>query len=93
MDRILLLSLYLLSINLLSFLAFGRDKRLAQNGARRIPEFRLLLFAALGGAAGAWLGMKRFHHKTKKPMFRILVPLLLILQLALPVAALIRRFL
>ena len=88
-----LLILYLLLSNLITCLTFGRDKRLARSGGRRVPEFRLLLLAALGGAAGAWLGMRRFHHKTQKPLFRILVPLLLLLQLALPVAAVIRRFL
>lgn len=77
------LGLYLSVVNLVAFLAFGRDKRLAQQGLRRIPEARLLLWAALGGALGAWLGMRRFHHKTRKPLFRILVPLLLLLHIGL----------
>lgn len=89
----IVLLLYLLLINLITYLTFGHDKRQARMGGRRVPEFRLLLLAALGGAAGAWLGMRRFRHKTQKPMFRILVPLLLLLQLALPVAAVLRRFL
>ena len=80
---LLIAALYALFINFFCFLAFGRDKRLARLGGRRIPEFRLLLYASLGGAAGAWLGMRVFHHKTRKPLFRILVPLLLALQRAL----------
>ena len=75
--------LYLLGVNLLAFFAFGRDKHLAQRGLRRIPEARLLLYAALGGSLGALLGMRRFHHKTKKPLFRFLVPLLLLLHIGL----------
>lgn len=85
------LPLYLLSVNLLTLFLFHRDKRLAQLGGRRIPEFRLLLFAALGGAAGAWVGMRVFRHKTRKPLFTILVPLLFFLQLALGIMALLQR--
>ena len=75
-----LCGLYLLGINLLAFLAFGRDKALARQGSFRIPEARLLLYAALGGSAGAWLGMRRFHHKTKKWRFRIAIPALFLVQ-------------
>lgn len=81
------LGLYLAAVNLLAFRAFGRDKRLAQRGLRRVPEMRLLLYAALGGALGAWAGMRYFRHKTKKSLFRLLVPLLLLLHLALGMAA------
>ena len=75
-----LCALYLLGINLLAFLAFGRDKSLARQGRFRIPEARLLLYAVLGGSAGAWLGMRRFHHKTKKWRFRIAIPALFLVQ-------------
>ena len=83
--------LYLAGINLLAFCAFGWDKRLAQRGRRRVPEMRLLLYAALGGALGALLGMLRFRHKTRKPLFRILVPLLLLLHLSLAVLSYVTR--
>ena len=74
--RLLLLLVTMLLVSLLAFLAFGRDKALARQGRFRIPEARLLLYAALGGSAGAWLGMRRFHHKTKKWRFRITIPAL-----------------
>ncbi len=76
-----LCGLYLLGINLLAFLAYGRDKALARQGRFRIPEARLLLYGALGGSAGAWLGMRRFHHKTKKWRFRIAIPALFLAQM------------
>lgn len=89
MARILfLLAAYLFVVNLLAFCAFGRDKRLALQGRYRVPEARLLLYAALGGALGAWLGMRRFHHKTRKWRFRLLVPLFFLLHAALAVLVL-----
>ena len=83
----IVLAVYLLVMNAVAYAAFGRDKRLALEGAFRIPEARLLLYAALGGALGAWIGMRAFHHKTKKWKFRILVPVCLLLHLALGAGA------
>ena len=77
------LALYLFLMNLLTFAAFGWDKRCAQRDRRRTPERRLLLVAALGGAVGALVGMRVFHHKTRKLRFRLLVPLFLLLHLGL----------
>ena len=74
---------FLLLINLLSFVVMGMDKRFAQKGRRRIAEATLLFFAACFGAAGIWAGMQVFRHKTLKAKFTVLVPLLLILQLAI----------
>ena len=71
--------------NLLAFIAFGRDKSLARRGRYRIPEARLLLYAAMGGAIGALLGMRCFRHKTRKLRFRIMTPLILCLHIALGV--------
>lgn len=90
-DLLFAAALWLLAVNVVAFAAFGRDKRLARRGARRIPEFRLLLWAALGGALGAWLGMRVFHHKTQKPLFRLLVPLLLLLHVGLGIVSYVAR--
>lgn len=79
------LALVLLVMNLLAFAAFGRDKCRARQDRRRTPERRLLLYAALGGALGALVGMRVFHHKTRKLRFRLLVPLFLLLHLGLAV--------
>ena len=78
-------ALALLLINIVVFAAYGIDKRKAQKGKWRIPESTLLLLAVLGGALGALLGMRTFHHKTKHWKFKILVPLFLALQIALAV--------
>ena len=72
----------LLLWNLFCFFQMGWDKACAKKQRRRIPERRLLWCAALLGAAGSFLGMRAFRHKTRKPPFYWLVPLLFLLQLA-----------
>ena len=57
--------IWLLFMSAVSFAAMGLDKLYAGRGERRIPEKRLFLFAALGGAVGGLLGMYLFRHKTK----------------------------
>ena len=43
----------------------------------------LLLLAALGGSAGAFIAMQLFHHKTQHLKFIFGVPLIFFLQVAL----------
>ena len=77
------LTIYLLVINVVTFLVYGFDKWRAKRDAWRVPEKTLLLLAVIGGSIGAILGMYTFRHKTKKAKFVILVPLIIILQMAL----------
>lgn len=72
------LYIWLLLINLITFAVFGFDKAKAVRGKYRIKEATLLTFSLLGGALGGVFGMYVFHHKTKKPLFRLGVPLILI---------------
>lgn len=74
------LFIYLLCINIFAFLIYGADKYKARHSQWRIPEKMLLLFAALGGSIGAYLGMRLFHHKTRKAKFTIGVPAIFLLQ-------------
>ncbi len=57
--------IWVLVMSAVSFAAMGLDKLYARRGERRIPERRLFLFTALGGAVGGLLGMYLFRHKTK----------------------------
>ena len=59
----------LIAMNLAAFVAFGIDKALAENGARRISEATLLQLAFLGGTPGAYAGRALFRHKTRKQPF------------------------
>lgn len=77
------LVLYLVGINVLTFLVYGLDKWKARRRRWRISEQTLLLLAVLGGSIGALLAMHVFHHKTLHKKFRYGVPLILLVQLAL----------
>ena len=77
--------IYLLIINVIAFLIYGLDKLKAKKEMWRIPERVLILLAVVGGSIGALLGMRVFHHKTKKWKFKIGVPVILGLQIALVV--------
>ena len=79
------IAVYLALINLLTFAAYGIDKRKAQKNAWRIKESTLLLLAVAGGSVGALLGMQIFRHKTKHPKFTVGVPLILLVQIGLAV--------
>ncbi len=78
-----LLWIYLLIINALSFCLMLIDKHKARKNKWRIPEATLLGSALIGGSLGAWLGMFTARHKTRKPAFRIGIPLMLLLHIAL----------
>ena len=60
----------LISINVVTFIAYGVDKRAAVRGSWRIPEADLHTLEFLGGWSGALLAQKFFRHKTKKKSFR-----------------------
>ena len=60
---------YLISINIITFILYGIDKRLAIKKKNRISEYTLFVFGFFGGCLGAIIGMNIFHHKTKKFKF------------------------
>lgn len=65
------------------FLLYGIDKWKAKTGAWRISEKTLIICAVLFGAVGAYFGMKKFRHKTKHTKFKILIPLLMVLNMVI----------
>ena len=73
--------IYLLAINLITFIAMGIDKAKSKRGSRRIPEKRLFLLAILGGALGGVVAMKAWRHKTKHAAFVIGFPSILIINI------------
>ncbi|MGU3473172.1 DUF1294 domain-containing protein [Paenibacillus sp. D51F] len=77
-----ILIVYLALVNLIGFVMMAIDKSQARNGGRRVPEKRLFVFAALGGALGSWIGMRAYRHKTKHMTFVVGMPALLVLNAA-----------
>jgi uncharacterized membrane protein YsdA (DUF1294 family) len=71
---------YLIGLNLVTFLAYGFDKRQAIKSKGRVPEIVLHLLALVGGSPAAAIGQLLFRHKTKKPQFRIIFIMIVILQ-------------
>lgn len=81
MDKIISLkniAIYILIINLISFLSMYIDKQKAKKNKWRIKESTLLILVAIGGWIGAPLGMYLFKHKTKKTKFVIGIPAIII---------------
>lgn len=76
-----LLIVYMATMNAVAFVVYGVDKYKAQKAKWRIRESTLLLLAAIGGSAGAWLGMKIWRHKTRYTKFRYGVPAIFLIQL------------
>ena len=56
---------YLVLLSIITFFAYGADKRKAKKGKYRTKEKTLLTLSFLGGAFGGYPAMLVFRHKTK----------------------------
>lgn len=80
---LLLITGYLLIMNIAGFASMGIDKAKAKKHAWRIPEATLFTIALLGGSIGSIVGMQLFRHKTKHWYFVVGMPAILILQIVI----------
>lgn len=76
------LALYLLVLNILTFVLMGIDKKAAIVGAERISEFAFFVMGVIGGGLGICFGMGTFGHKTKKPLFNRIIPVITVVETA-----------
>ena len=74
--------LYLIVINMITFIVFAVDKNRAKHHAWRVPEKTLFMLAIMGGSIGANIGMYLWHHKTKHWYFVIGMPAISLVQIA-----------
>lgn len=74
--------LYLIIINLITFLAMYIDKKKAKKGKWRTKESTLFTLVLLGGGVGGICGMYLFRHKNKKARFAFGFPAILITEIA-----------
>ena len=73
--------LYVITINIVAFLAMWWDKRKASQHEWRVAEATLHILGFLGGAIGIIGGMFRFRHKTQKRFFQAITILSLVVSL------------
>lgn len=79
----ILISLYLIIVNLIGFTLMGVDKYKASHHKWRIPEKILFLVAIIGGGVGSYAGMMNFRHKTKHASFMYGIPAIIIVHIAI----------
>lgn len=75
------IAIYLLVVNLLTFLIMWWDKHEAKLGDWRVSEQFLFILVLLGGGIGGIAGMYTFRHKTKKWYFKFGFPAILIIEI------------
>ena len=73
--------IYIISINLITFLLMYIDKKKAKKGKWRIKESTLFTLVLLGGGIGGICGMYVFRHKNKKARFVFGFPAILITEI------------
>lgn len=79
----LYLKIYLLIINLISFITFFIDKRKSIKNKWRIRENTLHLLSFIGGIYGSIAAMLLFRHKYRKLKFCLITTFALIINLAI----------
>lgn len=84
--------IYLLIVNVMTFILYGIDKYKAKHHYWRISERTLFTLTIIGGAIGALLAMYIFRHKTKTPLFKWGVPLILLIQILIYILLVTQNF-
>jgi uncharacterized membrane protein YsdA (DUF1294 family) len=64
---------WILAWSVVTFAFYGYDKHQAVAHRLRVPEIVLHLLALIGGFLGGWAGRAYFHHKTRKPVFLVVL--------------------
>jgi uncharacterized membrane protein YsdA (DUF1294 family) len=65
--------------SVVTFVAYGLDKRAAARGRWRIPEATLHAMELLGGFPGAFLGQHVFRHKRAKVRYLVVFWLIVLI--------------
>lgn len=91
-NYLILFLIYLLVINFYAVVITVSDKKLAKSGARRVPEKKLFITAALGGFLGMYITMRKIRHKTLHKRFMIGIPLIMAAQCVLIIFVLMKLY-
>ena len=76
----LMISLWLIAVNLIGVAVTVYDKAAARRHAWRIPERTLFALCFLGACPGVYLTMRAIHHKTLHKQFMLGIPLIFLAQ-------------
>jgi uncharacterized membrane protein YsdA (DUF1294 family) len=77
---------WLAAWSVITFAAYAIDKAQARRGGWRIPEIVLHGLAIAGGALGGLIGFSVLHHKTRHPVFPLVLAVALTVQVAIGIA-------
>ena len=84
---------YVIIINVIAYVVMWYDKRQAINKRQRISENKLMLLALFFGSIGIFAGMKApIYHKANKSLFKIGIPLLIVLNIVVVYFLTLRYF-
>ena len=79
---------YLIAISIISIIVCIYDKIAAKhNPKHRTRESTLLLLSALGGSVAMYITMQLIRHKTKHIKFMLGIPVIIVVQAAVAIAA------
>lgn len=78
-----IIALYLILINVTSFVFCAYDKWASKREKQRVAEKTLFLLSFLGGSPVMLLTMRLIRHKTKHKRFMFGIPLIIVLQIFL----------
>lgn len=77
--------IYFAIISLISVTVTCIDKSRAKNNGNRVPEKTLFFISAIGGSVAMYCTMRIIRHKTKHKRFMIGLPVIIILQITIPI--------
>ena len=80
---IVILTVYMVAVNIIAAAVCIYDKHQARRGGWRISEKFLFTISLVGGAIGMYLTMLQIRHKTKHMHFMVGLPIIILAQAAI----------
>ncbi len=78
---LIILSAWMVGINIATFIAYGVDRVRARSNRQRISEKTLLVMGLCGGSPGAYIAQRALHHKLRNTTFQHQFTMIVLVQL------------